>query len=204
MWRILNKMGSWLITITVVTSIAAPLFAHGGEDHGEQAPKSTATSKGVVVHTSRLGDLEVTLKHPLLVPDQSTQARLFLTKFTSNDPFADAEVKVELESATGVVNAVSLEKDKHPGAYLARLPALVEGSYKIRVGVSYRGETDTTTFSGVEVKPLRGAEQLASSWFSLALLTISFLVVITVLGGLLYFAWVYAARGTTSEEALPT
>ena len=70
--------------IFALSGNALQIFAHGGEDHGDQKPKTETTGQGTVSRVVRLGDLEVMLKHPVFAPDTATAARLFVTKFETN------------------------------------------------------------------------------------------------------------------------
>ena len=67
----------------------APIFAHGGEDHGDAKPAVTSNQKGMVARTARAGEFEILLKHSPLEPDTETAAKLFITRFATNEPFAD-------------------------------------------------------------------------------------------------------------------
>jgi RsiW-degrading membrane proteinase PrsW (M82 family) len=55
--------------------------------------------------------------------------------------------------------------------------------------LTYRGETDTTTFSGVEIKHREtAAETSSNSWTQTALMFLLFLIALVLFGGLIYFA----------------
>lgn len=168
----------------------APLsFAHGDEDHGDEKPKTTATDQGTVLHVTRLGSLEVSLKHPLLVPDTATTARLFVTKFETNEPDEKVKPAVEIEAANGAVIQATVEKSETAGIYTVKFPALQKGTYTIRAKLTYDGETDTTVFSGIEVTPATVApnETGGMGWGQTLLIGFIFLTVLALFGGLVYF-----------------
>jgi len=135
----------WFLTNTSSVS------AHGGEDHGEAKPKTTASDKGIVSHTARLGDFELMLKHPQMLPDTATAARLFVTEFETNESVDKATPAIEIESANGSITQAAVEKSDAPGSYSVKIPVLPQGSYTIRARLGYDGEIDTATFSGVSV-----------------------------------------------------
>ena len=196
---------SCLLTIVgILSSIFLPIAvnAHGGEDHGDQKPKTTADSKGVISHSSRLGALEVMVKHPAIEPDKSTTGLLFITRFETNEPFKLADAKVEVESAGGSVFVAKVESGEQAGTYNVTFPAMPAGLYTMRANVSHDGETDTATFSGIDVKPAAVTAEGSSSWFSAMLIGVVFLVVIILLIGLMYFVWRFAAGPGVNEEAL--
>jgi hypothetical protein len=196
---------SCLLTIVgIVSSIFLPIasYAHGGEDHGDQKPKTTANAKGVISHSSRLGELELMVKHPAMEPDKSTTGLLFITRFETNEPFKLVEAKVEVESANGSVFTAKIESGEQAGTYNVTFPAMPAGIYTMRANVSHDGETDTATFSGIDVKPAATTADGSSSWFSGMLIGIVFLVVTILLIGLMYFVWRFAAGPGVNEEAL--
>ena len=45
-------MLSWVFAVLLSASPIS-ILAHGGEDHGDQKPKSTANAKGIVSHSAR-------------------------------------------------------------------------------------------------------------------------------------------------------
>jgi hypothetical protein len=99
------------------------IYAHGGEDHGDSQPKSTADVKGIVLHTARLGDLEVMVKHPLIEPDAATAGRLFITNFQTNTAADKVNPALEIESAYGTVTPITVEKtDAAAVATISKFP----------------------------------------------------------------------------------
>jgi cobalamin biosynthesis Mg chelatase CobN len=178
------------------------VLGHGGEDHGDQKPKSTANAKGIVSHSARLGEMELMLKHPALEPDQTTSGRLFITKFDTNEPFREAVAKVEMESSSGEIFTATTEVGEQPGTYALKFPALPRGTYNIRANVSHGGETDTATFSGIEVRPAVVSAEAGASWITTLLIGVVFSLVVVLLIGLVYFVWRFAPGPMVNEEAL--
>lgn len=185
---------------SVFLPIAA--HAHGGEDHGGQKPKTTANAKGIISHSARLGELEMMVKHPAMEPDKPTTGSIFITKFETNEPFKFVEAKVEVESASGKIFTATVESGEQAGTYKVTFPAMPAGVYAMRANVTHDGETDTATFSGIDVKPVVATVDGASSWFSGTLVGAIFFVVIMLLFGLMYFVWRFAAGPGVNEEAL--
>ncbi len=168
---------------------AAQVLAHGGEDHGEAKPKTETTDKGTVLHTTRVGDLEVMLRHQSLVPDTAATARLFITRFENNEAFADVVPAIEIEAANGIVVPATVEKTATAGSFTVKIPALPEATYLIRAKLTHGGETDTATFSGIEIKPAPTASaETVSSWAQTALMLLAALLILGLFGGLIYFA----------------
>jgi hypothetical protein len=186
------------LATTLLLSFALALFgnatqvlAHGGEDHGEAKPATATTTAGTVTRSVRLGDFEIMLKHSPPEPDKATAGRFFVTRFATNEPVGDANPAIEIESATGAVTEIPIEKTDAVGSYTVKIPALPEGTYAIRTkAATGSGKTDTATFSGVEVahQEAAAADAGSSSWWQTALMAMLFLVALALFGGLAYFA----------------
>lgn len=192
-----------LLLMFLLAGNALPIFAHGGEDHGDAKPKTETTDKGTVSHSSRVGDLEVMLKHPLFKPDTATDARLFVTKFETNEAFKDVSPAVEIESANGSVTQGTIEKSETTGIFGVKFPALPEGTYTIRTKLTHGGETDTATFSGVEIKnqPVAAtAENGGMSWLRTALIGFIFLIILGLFGALSFFVLRFSSVGEPTNQ----
>lgn len=202
-----NKLKARVAAILCVLSIgssagAAVISAHGGEDHGDEKPKTETTDKGVVLRTTRLGDFEVTVKHPLLEPDALTHGSLFVTRYATNEPIDAGSVQVALEAQGGSIYDVAVEKSATAGSYALDIPALTEGQYTLLVTVTAGGKASTATFSGVEVHSQAVANGTASSGSGF-LWTAAFLLVgIGLFAGLVYLSVRVAGRRTLGEEAV--
>ncbi len=179
------------------------VFAHGGEDHGDQKPKTTESTKGTISHTTRIGDLEVMLKHPTFSPDTATEARMFITKFETNEALAGVNPTLEIEAANGTITPAAVEKTDNAGSFKVKFPALQQGTYTIRANLTHGGETDTATFSGVQVQnaPAVSAEN-GASWLNSALLYLIGAVVLGLFGILFYFVWRMADDKQIGEETV--
>ena len=178
-------------------------FGHGGEDHGDSQPKTAPSEKGTISRTSRIGELEVMVKHPFLEPDTATLAKLFLTKYATNEPSTDkATAAIEIESSNGNVTQVTVEKGDTAGSYNLKIPALPEGSYTMRAKITYAGETDTVTFSGLKVEHPAAETVTGMSWLRTILIFLTGSFVFALFAGLMYFVWRSADEGEIRNEAV--
>ncbi len=191
-----------LLILLVNVTNGFVVFAHGGEDHDDTKPKSTASAKGIVTHSSHLGEIEIMVKHPDLEPDKATEGRLFLTSFATNAPFSDATSVVEIESENGTVYTLALESSEQAGSYALKIPAMPLGVYKMRASVTHGGETDTATFSGLQVKVPVMAVEGETSWLTQTAVFLIFGMVIVLLGGLLYIVWRFADGPGVNEDPI--
>ncbi len=183
---------------------ASSVSAHGGEDHGDEKPKAPTTTAGTISRTARLGDVEILIKHPSLEPDTAATARLFITKFATNEPFGDANPAVEIESANGgSVAEIAVEKTDAGGSYILKIPAFAEGLYTVRIKTTVGGKTDTATFSGVEIAHQEAAvTNGGSSWLQTLLTGFLLIIGLALFGGLIYFAVKIIRNTTVSEETV--
>ncbi len=193
-----------ILIVGIIALLASPLpiFAHGGEDHGDEKPKTATTAAGNVSRTVRLGDFEITLKHSALEPDTAAPARLFVTKFATNEAVDEAVPTIEIESASGSVTQIAAEKTA-AGSYNLKIPALTEGNYNVRANLKSGNETDTATFSGVEIAHHSAATaEGGASWLNTALLYLVGAVVLGLFGILFYFVWRMADGKQIGEETV--
>ena len=192
------------LTVVSLTVSDSPVFGHGGEDHGDQKPATTTTQNGTVARTVRVGDFELLLKHSVLAPDAAASARLFLTHFETNEPIGSADISAEIESGTGTVTPVTVNKTEAPGSYVVNLPALPEGGYTFRATVTGNGKTHTATLSGIDVGAIEPAHPSSggSSWAQTALTAFLFLFGSLLFGGLIYLAFRVIRNKPTREEAV--
>lgn len=191
------------ITLSLFGNITE-VFAHGGEDHGDEKPAVATTENGTVSRTARLGDFEILIKHSVLEPDTAASARLFLTQFATNEPAGNADLKIEIESANGIVTEVPVEKAEAAGSFILKIPALPEGSYTLRTISTIGGKAETTTFSGIEVAHKEAAAGSAGggSWAQTAMTALLFLVGLSLFGVLVYFAARVVKEKPLREEAV--
>lgn len=201
------RLKVWAAAFICVAAVgsSAELFrvsAHGGEDHGDQKPKTETTAKGVVLRTTRLGDFELTVKHPPLEPGTLTHGSLFVTRYSTNEPVDAGSVQVALEAQGGSISEVAVAKSTTAGSYTLDIPALTEEDYTLRVTVTAGGKASTATFSGVESRHESVATGTASSWSGF-LLTAMFLIVgIGLFVGLVYLAVRVAGQRRLGEETV--
>jgi hypothetical protein len=192
-----------VLSLLPLAGSLSQVFAHGGEDHGDQKVVATAPN-GMVSRSARVGDFEILLKHPPLVPDTPTSARLFITQFATNEPASGAEITAEIEATNGAVTKVPVERTDAAGSYVVAVPALSDGHYTFRTTVSINGKTETATLSDISV----GHEEIAavggSSWSQTIFMSVLFLIGGLLFGGLVYFAIRTVRARPMSEEAVAT
>ncbi len=194
------------IVVAAVFAVAltfsnVPVYAHGGEDHSKEKAPVVSTSANMVVRTARAGDLEVTLKHPPVEPDKELAARVFLTRFDTNEPVEGAKVFVVLAGGGMPVEAMA-EPGSTPGIYEVKLPPTPQGDYTLATRFEMGGATQTVEYGTLRVAPLPpAAAGSESSWARTALLALGALIGLGFLGLILYRATVLARRNRIKGEA---
>lgn len=184
-----------------LTSSNVQVNAHGGEDHGAKKAPTVSTSANMVVRTAHVGDLEVTIKHPPVEPDKELAARVFVTRFETNEPVAGAKVFVVF-TAGGMPVEATAELGNTPGIYEVKFPPMPRGDYTLAARVEVSSATQAVEFGTLQIAPLPPpAAASESSWARTALLVLGTLVGLGFLGLVLYRATVIARRDRIKGEA---
>lgn len=182
-WRKrLNPLTVLLAALALLFS-QATVFAHGGEDHGDQKPAAVSKGTNMIVHVARAGDYEVVIKHAPVEPDKEVVARVFVNRFDTNEPVANLKPVITVTADNGAPVEVSGAATGTPGMYEAKLPPLPKGQYKLAARVDYNGETKTATFSALTVAPQPvTATAAVAAWARTALMVLGILVALGVIG----------------------
>lgn len=161
--------------------LAAPAFAHGGEDHGD-APKPVSSLEGGTHVLGATGDVfEVVLKHAEHGEGGKTPLRVFVAETDTNAPVSGAEVELTLTGPT--VQALKPRMDS-PGVYQveAELPV---GAEFAAVATVTRGETvDVLALGVVHLEPEEstgphGAASARGWWLGAGLGVVGLLALVT-------------------------
>ncbi len=179
---------------------SAAVFAHGGEDHGSEKAPVVSTSANMMVRTARVGDLEVTVKHPPIEPDKETTARVFVTRFASNEPIEKASVTLLFNNGSAPVEAAAAVGNT-AGMYEAKVPPMLQGQYNLAARVEAGGVTETVEYGMLQVAltPVSAAES-QSSWARTALIVLGSLVGLGIAGVVIYRTAQLARRNRAERE----
>lgn len=192
-----------LAAVAALAMTPVAVFAHGGEDHGdEKKAPAVAAGAGMVSRVARVGDLEVVIKHPPLEPDKETTARVFVTRFDSNEPVGGAKIVVAFAGDGSAPAEATAAPGNTPGLYEVKLPPLPRGQYKLNARVEIAGTSQTAQYGALEVAPLPPpATANESSWARTALMALALLAGLGLAGVVIYRAAQYARRDRIKEEA---
>jgi len=165
------------------------VFAHGGEDHGEEKAPAVSTTGNMIVRAGRAGDLEVTVKHAPIEPDKDTAARVFVTRFDTNEPVANVKVTLLFTGSGASIEVKAGAAGNTAGMYEAKVPPFPQGDYKFAARVEGGVEPQTVEYGTVKVAPVPPAEAASSStWARTALIALGSLVGLGVIGFVFYRA----------------
>jgi hypothetical protein len=207
MKRVLNTKARALAAVFAAFAVALTFShvrvnAHGGEDHSVKKAPTVSAGTNMIVRAEHAGDLEVTIKHPPLEPDKELAARVFVTRYGTNEPITGAKVVVVFTPAGGMPVEAAAVASNTPGIHEVKFSPMPRGDYTLATRVEVGGATQAVEFGAINVAPLpppAAAEE--SSWTRSALLALGTLVGLGFLGLVLYRASVPARRGRIKGEA---
>ncbi|MEP7270888.1 MAG: FixH family protein [Acidobacteriota bacterium] len=183
------RAGKRMMLALIVLGLALPpvSFAHGDEDHGDKK-KAVAAGPGMIARTARVGDYEVMVKHPVLEPLHEHAARIFVTRYATNEPIKDAVVSLVIAFKRTEPVKVAAKASARPGEYEANLPPLDAGTYNLSAMIDVGEANWTANYGEVAVeRPKPTAESSAwdeakSAW----LLALGLLMLLSATG---FLAW---------------
>lgn len=172
-----------LVGIVALLFSQATVFAHGGEDHGDQKPQTVSPGTNMIVHVARAGDFEIVIKHAPIEPDKEMVARIFVNRFATNESITGAKPVVTLTSDGSSPVELTATASSTPGMYEVKLPPLPKGQYKLAARIDLNGETQTASLSALDVSPKPvTATATVAAWARTALIGLGLLVVLGVIG----------------------
>ncbi len=201
----ISKLNILTIAIAAIAlTLVAPnakVYAHEGEDHGEKKAPVVSTSANMIVRVARAGDLEVMIKHPPVEPDKETTARVFVTRFETNEPVEGAKIVVVIAGVAHPVEATA-GAGSNPGLYDVKLPPVPEGQYELAARVEAGGVPHTVEYGALQVQALPPpASAGSSSWARTALVALGLLLGLGFAAAVIYRAAALARRGRIKGEA---
>lgn len=141
------------LLISLILALPPAALAHGDDDHGKK--KAVAAGPGMIARTARTGDYEVMLKHPVLEPLHAHAARLFITRYATNEPVKDVAVSLVIAGKGAAPITVTAKPSTRPGEYEVSLPSLDQGSYNLSATVAVGEVNGTVSYGAVAVEESR-------------------------------------------------
>lgn len=192
------------LAAVVVMSVALSFFgsttqvlAHGDEDHGEDKPATVSTGGAAEVRSVRIKDFEVTLRNTPLEPDTESSARLFVTKFATNEPVQNAKITLTIERNGDKTEDIAATATETPGIFVVKLPPIPEGSARFRVRLESAGNVDNASLGEVNIAP---HIETSAAETSLAQTALYWLLAITTLALIGVIGWFAVRRRQTVKN----
>ncbi len=212
MVRVRSGIARTRALLLVVATVAALLLpgaaasAHEGEDHSQDKAPIVSATADMIVRVTRLGESEVMIKHRPVEPDRETTARLFLTRFASNEPIEGARVVVHLSGgATGASQheATASTSATTPGLYELKFPPLPEGDYRLTAIIELGGVEQKVDYGALQVapRPALAVDDGVSAWSPTLLILLGAGAGIGFIGVVIYRAMLAARRDRVKGEA---
>lgn len=183
-----KRKTGWLL-IVLVLALPSALFAHGDEDHGDKKSVVVAGT-GMIARIARVGDYEVLLKHPVLEPLHEQAARIFITRYTTNEAVNGAAVNLVIAGKGQAPSKVTAKAAAKAGEYEITLPPLDVGAYNLTAEITINGTQGTASYGAVaiespqvKVEDSSGAGWLTTLWRALGVLLMA------LIGVLSYRVW---------------
>lgn len=141
------------VLILAVLALALPpaLLAHGDEDHGGKKT-AVAAGPGMIARTARVGDYEVMMKHLALEPLHEHSARLFITRYATNEPVKEATANLVIAAKGKEPIKVAAKPSARAGEYELTLPPLDSGSFSFSVSVKTGGIEQKADYGAVTIE----------------------------------------------------
>jgi len=173
-----------ILLVGIITLLASPLpiFAHGGEDHGEAKPQ-TSVKQNIETRTATTDDFEILLKTPLLEPDKEIGGKLFLTSHETNEPISNAKITLLIEGEDGKKTEIIVNPTENPGVYRLTIPPIPQSTVKLSSKINHSGKDEIISFGTAEIKlaPVESSAENAG-WARSALLGLGAIGLLTLLG----------------------
>lgn len=156
-----------LFSILTLWLMTAAALAHGGEDHGGEAP--TATKSGMTAQMAAGEDIEALFKYPTLAPGKESRLFVFVTDKRSNRPLTGIEIIVTITDPAGKEARIPAKAGGLPGQYEFPFTPNDPGQYKVRAGLTGKSVTEGFAFAPLVISapPAPSANEAPPFWLLL-------------------------------------
>ena len=202
-----NRFAFFPILLALLAVLVIPgqaVLAHGGEDHGdEKKVEAVPVGGNMVTRAVRVGDFEVTIKHPAVAPDQETSARIFVTRFATNEPVGNAKITVIVDDAAGGTPVeVAATAGATPGIYDVKLPPMMKGECKLSARIDVEGTSVVANYGAMHVAPAPAqAITGIALWARTGLIGLGIITLLGIVGVAVYLVAQHFRRTRMKEQA---
>ena len=147
----MKHIGTYSMTALMTAAFALPAWGHGDEDHGSEVAAAVAADNAPRA-SAQSEEFE------LVAVLQDKQLTLYLDRYATNEPVADAQIELE----SGALRAVATQIA--PGAYaISRRGFAKPGKYPLTISVQAGDTGDLLTATLEVTAPLVAVELVPSS-----------------------------------------
>lgn len=140
------------------------VFAHGGDDHGEEGDLPVAQTGQLNSKLAKTSNAEILLKYPTPIVQTETSVRIFVTDLTTNEPISNAQIKLnfnflgnlqtsKISYGTVYADAANFEAvattTNSPGIYQTKVTFPQVGNYGLKMRIVGSNIDANTTISGI-------------------------------------------------------
>ena len=147
----LRRVRKVLVLGLILLTLPSAASAHEGHDDGAKKA-AVAAEAGMVARTAHVGDYEVMMKHPTLEPLHEHSARLFVTRYATNEPVKEATTNLVIAAKGKEPIKVAAKPSARAGEYELTLPPLDAGNYEFSVVMKIGGSDQTASYGMVAIE----------------------------------------------------
>lgn len=130
-----------LIAAFTSLSLSAPVWAHGGEDHGAPAPPIAVSSSAEHAVAGETTKFSVVVKYPARKAAGPLPVHVYVARADTSEPVSEAQVRLELKGASTFEGSAT--KTDAAGVYEIALPSPPDGlSANGVISVEAKGDFD--------------------------------------------------------------
>ncbi|MEW6731174.1 MAG: hypothetical protein AB1489_07545 [Acidobacteriota bacterium] len=184
-----------LLLLLLSLSTTTFVYAHGGEDHGDEKSLATPTKGSNTIGVARAGEIEILLKHSETKPSGETIFSLFLTKFSTNESVSGASARLILgQPGTTEPLQVDFLASAQTGIYQAQLKLPAQARYRAQVDIKFNDLQERIEFGELLLsQPTTETQPTSTKGLALPLLSGLMLLMIAT--------YIYLLRTNTSIKA---
>ncbi len=124
------------IALIVLALRLTPVFAHGGEDHGDEETQVKAvTTSSAITKLINADNAEIMVKYPSLKISEPAPIQVFITDFKTNKPVLNHKVSLNFVNAGKTVKSEASATNT-PGLYQANITFENTGNYNLDLDIS--------------------------------------------------------------------
>ena len=149
----------------LILSLSSFVFAHGGDDHSDEAGDIPVAQTGQLnSKLAKTSNTEILVKYATPIAQTETLVRIFVTDLTTNEPISNAQIKLnfnflgnlqtsKISYGTVYADAANFEvvavATNTPGIYQTKVTFPQVGNYGLKMRIVGNNIDANTTISGI-------------------------------------------------------